>query len=248
MNRPDDLFLDSQPPPVATAPLDDVCDSPRDPKPKELVLWPRAVVAGILGFVMLVYLSDTFSRPHHKSPDQARAVMNARQIALALAEFRQEYGSYPGVESIDPVRQQFGTEWRLGEKTSNDLFRQLLAAEMVTDEGVFYAKIKGAKKPDGVISPAEALKKGECAFAYFPGARAEDSPERILVAAPLIPGTDRFDPKPFDGKALVLLLDGSVTFKWINNQGQAVLGGRKLLDPGDPAWGGRPVVIAWPDL
>jgi len=249
MSRPDDLSLDSQPPPVATVPLDDACDSPRDPKPKRSVVWPRAIVAGILGFVLLSFVIQQRNLGRGKYNGQTEAISNAWQIGLGLREFAEDHGSYPGVESIEIIRPQIGPDWNLGTKTSNDFFRQLLAARMVTAEGVFYAKVKGAKKPDNVITATEALKKGECAFAYFPGACPGDPPSRPLAATSLIPGTNRFDPQPFNGKAVVLLLDGSVTTLKINKQGNAVFySSTLLLDPANPAWGGHPVVIAWPDL
>ncbi len=249
MSRPDDLSSDSQPPPVATVPLDDVCDSPRDPKPKESVVWPRAIVGGILGFVLVAFLLESLPRPRRPKADRTEAVSNARQINLGLEEFQREYGAYPGVETIGTVREQAGGDWELGGRTANDFFRQLLATGIMTGEGVFHAKVKGAKKGDGVITAKEALKKGECSFAYFPGARPDDSPNRPLIATPVIPGTDRFDPEPLQGKAVVLLLDGNVRVLNINKQGKAVFYGTTLLlDPANPAWSGHPVVIAWADL
>ena len=73
------------------------------------------------------------------------------------------------------------------------------------------------------------------------------SPSRPLVVTPLIPGTDRFDPKPFDGKAVILKMDNSVTSIPIQKDGHVLLNGRNILDPGHPIWDGKPPVIVWPE-
>jgi hypothetical protein len=64
----------------------------------------------------------------------------------------------------------------------------------------------------------------------------------------MIPGTDRFDPKPFKGKAVILKMDNSVTSLSIDKAGHAILDGRNLMDPHHPIWEGHAPVIAWPDL
>jgi hypothetical protein len=64
----------------------------------------------------------------------------------------------------------------------------------------------------------------------------------------MISGTDRFDPKPFDGKAVILKLDNSVTSVPINKNGHVIVDGKNLFDPANPIWKGKPPVIAWPEL
>jgi hypothetical protein len=66
---------------------------------------------------------------------------------------------------------------------------------------------------------------------------------------PLIPGTDRFDPLPFDGKAIILRADNSVKSMKIEKDGHVLLFGENLLDPSNPVWGrSEKWVIAWQDL
>lgn len=189
----------------------------------------------------------------HKKSDQTEAVSNARQIGLALFEFDTKYGKYPDASTISAVSKDAATDsnlskLKLGTKSSNDYFRQLLAGAFIQSEKMFYAKISGAKKPDNNIEGAEALKKGECGFAYLAGLSSNGNPSRPLIVTPLIPGTDRFDPKRFDGKAIILKMDNSVTSMNINSSGHVMLDGKNLLDPTNPVWGkSDKFVIVWPE-
>ena len=63
----------------------------------------------------------------------------------------------------------------------------------------------------------------------------------------MIPGTDRFDSKPFDGYAVFLKLDYSVTSYPIDKDGHVIIDGRNVMDPHHPIWGGHPPAIAWPE-
>jgi hypothetical protein len=183
-----------------------------------------------------------------KRPDQTEAVNNARQIGIALFEFEAEYGRFPDESTIAKVREKTGSALRLGARTSNDCFRQLLAAGIAQSESIFYAKASGAHKPDGYFEGTKALEKGEVGFAYLSGLRSDGNPSQPLIVAPLIPGTDRFDPKPFEGKAVILKMDNSVTSMIIGKDGHVKVDGKNLLDPGNPVWNGHPPVIAWSDL
>ena len=186
--------------------------------------------------------------PHRgKKATQTEAVTNARQIGLALFEFEREYGSMPETGTIEKVRQKTGTDLKLGTKSSNDFFRQLLAANITGSELIFYAKVHGTSKPDNVFAGAMALEKGECGFTYLTGVFDGCDPARPVIVAPMIPGTDRFDPKPFEGKAVVLRADNSVTSLTIDKHGHAIFERKNLMDPAHPVWQGKPPVIAWPE-
>ncbi len=175
-------------------------------------------------------------------------VTNLRQIGLALFEFENEYGKYPDATTIDAVRNKSGTDLSLGTGTSNDFFRQLIAVGMTQSESIFYARIRGSKKPDNVIDASHCLAKGEVGFAYVMGSTKDSNPSRPLAMAPIIPGTDRFDPKPFKGKAIVLRLDNSVTSLPIDKDGHVIIVGKNLMDPHNLIWGNDPPLIAWPEL
>lgn len=181
---------------------------------------------------------------------QTEAVNNLRQIGLAIFEFETEYGDYPNDKTATLVTKKHpGHGHNLSGNSSNALFRQLFAARLTQSEQMFYAKVSGTRKPDGVISPGEALEKGEVAFGYISGLSSEGNPARPIAFCPIIPGTDRFDPKPFKGKACVIRGDGSVISLNIGKNGHAFVGGINLLSAENPIWGDEDKIdIRYPDL
>lgn len=233
-----------QPPPDAPA-----------PPPSEAALlskrkWNQLLTVGFvsLGILVLLVLTAPLILRRPSRGVQTEAVNNARQIGLALFEFETEYGKFPDATTVAAVRGKTGTLIPLGTKFSNDFFRQLLASGITTSEQMFYAKTGDTRKPDGLMAGSQALEKRECGFTYFLGATQSDTPSRPLVVAPMIPGTDRFDPKPFKGKAVILKLDNSVTSLPIDKNGHVIFLGRNLMDPHHPIWEGHAPVIAWPEF
>lgn len=207
----------------------------------------------MVGLFSIVGLLVFSSRPvvirSHRKSDQTEAVNNVRQIGLALFEFDTEYGKYPDATTISAVRRKAGSLLPLGKKSSNDFFRQLIAADIVRSESMFYSKINGCRKPDNRIEAGKALAKSECGFSYLAGLSSKGNPSRPLIVTPLIPGTIRFDPTRFQGKAIILRMDNSVTSMPINGAGHVMSNGMNLLDPANPVWGGGDkFTIAWPDL
>ncbi len=176
-----------------------------------------------------------------KKADQTEAVNNARQIGLALFEFETEYGGFPDASTATTVTANTGEEVADGA-TANDKFRQLIAAGIAQSEAMFYAKSGFTKKPDGVISPiaTEALGEGEVGFGILikadkSGLSAAGNPSRPILGAPFKVELDgKFDADYYDGKAVILKLDNSVTslniVKSGNNAGEVLLNGKKLLD------------------
>ena len=225
------------------------------PSPSEEVLrsrqkwwWIRfnCVLSMILVVILvLLGLPMAFHRP--RRADQTQAVSNARQIGLALVEFQSEYGSFPDFTTISAVREKTLSDLDLGTRSSNDFFRQLLASDIAQSEIIFYAKTNDSQNPDGIFTKGEALKAKECGFTYLLGTKITDSPSRPIVVTPMIPGTDRFDPKPFDGKAVVLRLDISVSSYRIDKDGHVMIDGRNMMDPHHPIWGDHAPAIAWPE-
>jgi hypothetical protein len=175
-------------------------------------------------------------------------VNNARQIGLVMMEFDMEYGKYPDSTTIAAVQAATGNIVPPGTKTSNDFFRQFFAAEMTQREDMFYAKSKSTHKQDGLTAGIHFLEKGECGFTYFLGAIASDNPKRPLVVSSMIPGTDRFDPRPLEGKVAILHRDNTVTRLPIDKDGHVLVDGRNMMEPHHPIWDGHAPVIAWPDL
>ncbi len=232
-----------QPPPNAPA-----------PPPSEAALlsqrkWNRLLTVGLvsLGIVVLLVLTAPLILRSRKKSDQVEAISNSRQIGLALFEFETEYGKFPDPTTIAAVKTKTGTLLPLGATTSNDFFRQLIGSEIAQSESMFYAKTRTTRKPDGLMAGSHALEKGECGFTYILGATKRSNPSRPIVVTPMIFGTDRFDPKPFKGKAVVLKMDNSVTSLSIDKAGHVIVNGKNLMDPHHPIWEGHAPVIAWPE-
>jgi hypothetical protein len=182
-----------------------------------------------------------------RTADLTIGINNIRHIGIALTELETEYGSFPNEETAAQIKAKNPTDLHLAAKTSSDVCRQLIASGIVSSEQMFYAKVKGARKPDSIITAGEVVKKGECGFGYLSGLSSGGNRSRPLVVTPLIHGTDRFDPKPFQGKAVILRMDNSVTSLPINEDGYVLVDSMNLLDPRHPIWGGKPFVIFWPE-
>jgi prepilin-type N-terminal cleavage/methylation domain-containing protein len=187
-----------------------------------------------------------------KKADQTEAVNNAKQIGLALFEFETEYGSFPDDTTAATVATATGTTAVSGSN-SNDRFRQLIRAGFTQSEAMFYAKSAYTKKPDGVTTTdAKALEKGEVGFGIImmgtAGMTASGNPSRPVVAAPFTSAlADKFDPDLFDGKAVVLKVDNSVTSLSINiTSGLVAINGSPMLTTGaDSVWGVTATVPTW---
>ena len=185
-----------------------------------------------------------------KKADQTEAVNNAKQIGIAMFEFENGYGSFPDSATGDQVTENTGTTLTFAGGTSNDFFRQLIAAEIAQSEAMFYAKANYTKKPDNVYNTSSsALAAGEVGFGYIMNGESafntSGNPSRALVAAPLAgtttPATDgTFDVDMYDSKAVVLRIDNSVqSLNVVKTSKKAQMGGGKtLLDSGaDSVWG-----------
>lgn len=212
----------------------------------------KRVVQTILGIGILVIIflvashAVTWIYDQKKKANQTHAVSHARAIGFALFEFQLVYGEFPSVSTLKSVRKQSEFLVPLGTKTSNDFFRQLIVAGLVWNEVIFHAEICGSKKPDEVMGK-KTLESGECGYSYLVGLPLKGNPSRPICVTPLVPGTDRFDPEPFDGKAVILKMDNSVTSHPIAKNGHVLVDGRNVLDPEHPIWDGKPPTIAWPE-
>ena len=201
-----------------------------------------------LGSIVAVATSPLFLVRRRSCPaPNTEASNNARQVGLALFEFETEYGKFPDASTIAELRKEMGSTLPLGTTSSNDFFRQLIASGIAQSESMFYAKTSASHKPDGDFAGTKALEKGECGFTYFLGGETAGNPRRPLVVVPMIPGTDRFDSKPFEGKAVILKMDNSVSSYPIDKNGHVIVDGRNLMDPHHPIWDGHAPVIAWPE-
>jgi type II secretory pathway pseudopilin PulG len=215
-----------------------------DANPKSATL---ALVIAAIGIVAAILIPPMFIKKP-RGGDMTAEASNLRQIGLALYEFESDYGAYPSEATAALVTQKHPDHgYDLSGTSTNALFRQLFAAKLTQSEQMFYAEVKGTKKPDGVISPGELLKKGEVGFGYIAGLSSEGNPARPIAFCPIIPGTDRFDPKPFKGKAVILRVDNSVTSLNIAENGHAISGGTNILSPKHPVWDGQAPGIRYPE-
>ncbi|MEO8616936.1 MAG: type II secretion system protein [Luteolibacter sp.] len=187
-----------------------------------------------------------------KKADQTEAVNNARQIGLALFEFETEYGSFPDDSTATAVKDATDTGLVSGS-TSNDRFRQLIRAGIAQSETMFYAKSAYTKKPDGIMTTdAQALGEGENGFGILmdttKGLSAAGNPSRPILATPFKVAMDgTFDTDFFDGKAVVLKLDNSVTsLAIVKESGNVKINGKTMTEVGpDTVWGVTTIVPTW---
>ncbi len=175
----------------------------------------------------------------------SEAMGNAVSVSYSLMEFESEYGIFPDATTAPLVKSTTATPLTLGSSSSNQLFRQLLATSLKSEKP-FYAAIKGSRRPDDLFhDDAHALEPGECGFAYIAGLHSGMHPDTPVLVSPLIPGTTRFDPKPFRGKAIVLRLGISPGVEPIDSSGRIMIGGKDLFDPSQPWWRGKMPDIKW---
>ncbi|WP_338288289.1 hypothetical protein [Luteolibacter sp. LG18] len=187
-------------------------------------------------------------RSHHRPPIVS-ALSNARQIGLALFDFDSDYSGFPDARTAAILRETTHTTLDLDDPTSNGVFRQLIAAGILSSEEIFQAQCHGSVRPDNRLG-AGALARGECGFAFIVGGTNSSTghSNRPLVVAPLIPGTMKFDPEPFEGQAVILRLDNSAVSVPIGRDGVVRIDGKDLFDPSQPYWEGSGPVVKWPDL
>ncbi len=190
-----------------------------------------------------------------KKADQTEAVNNARQIGLALFEFETEYGSFPDDETGKVVATNTDTT-AISGNDANSKFRQMIRAGIAQSETMFYAKSVYTKKPDNAFETDDkALAAGEVGFGIITnqdgtGLSAAGNPARPICATPFTSSlSGDFDFDMYDGKAVVLKLDNSVTSLPIIKTSKAVKINGKLLteDGSDSVWGAdKPVTFAYP--
>lgn len=198
-------------------------------------------------FMVIMGSAPLWLRAKKKGP-QTEATSNLKQLHRALLDFDSDYGRFPDAASIADVQSRSHTTLSLGTSTSNDYFRQLIAAETAKSETIFWAKTSATpRKPNNILG-ADALKKGECSFAYVAGLSGSSDSATPVVMAPMIPGTYQFDAVPFGDKAVILRIDGSAASATIRTDNHLIsVPGGTLFDPSLPIWNGKPPDLKWPE-
>ena len=234
--------LPPQPPPDVPAP-------PPGPEARR----SRWKMKAIIAFGLLCAgpgLIGSLIAPHYfkvqKKVNYSIASANIRQISNQLFEFDAVHGKFPDATTIASVQAKTSTTLPLGNSTSNDLFRQLFASGTVTEQ-IFFAKSPTCSDPGDEILGALTLAKGECGFTYVAGLSSSHDGRAPLIMTPVIPGTWKFDSKPFGGKAIVFRCDGSVKLEPIDPHEHVMIGGMNLFDPRQPYWRGKAPDIKWPE-
>jgi hypothetical protein len=176
------------------------------------------------------------------------AVNNARQIGIGLTEFKKAYGRFPDSSTISEVKTRTSTPLTFTDRTSNDIFAQLLVTGTVPTEKVFYIKAKSMRPPDNIWnSGSTVIAHGECAFAYILGIPEHADPSTPVAFGPVIPGTNTLDLDACRNKAVVLKLDNSVSMFPISVKTKSIrANGLDLLDPRQPFWHGKAPDVKWP--
>jgi hypothetical protein len=212
------------------------------------------VSAGVFSMIILLGLIVVapLALRSKKSGDFVETLVNSKQLSLLLLEFEKDYGKFPDATTLPEVQARTGTTMLLGTRTSNEYLRQLLAAEAgfvpsSKVEGIFHVPGKRIKRPGGNFHGIRALEKGELGFAYIPGLSSLSPTDIPLLIGPLIPGTDKVDPSRADGKAVALCVDGSASLLKVDSAGHVMIRGKRLLDPTNPIWDGKPPTLVWPE-
>jgi len=223
----------------------DPWQSPDAPAPP-----PRGVavrggrILAILGIVALVWLVLLIRFPlTAKKGYMVGGISNFGLLHRGLSEFEMEYGGFPAADTIAEVRRKSGTHLTLGDGSSNELFVQLLATNHLTSEAFAHS----SRSPDSVFTcDVTALAPGECDIAYIAGLSSSANPQRPIAFRPVIPGTRTLDAKLFEGKALILHLNGEVSVVDLDPSGNIVLNGMDFLDPRQSVWNGHVPDVKWP--
>lgn len=191
-----------------------------------------------LGYFLLL---PSYHGPGPQRAEKTQAISNGRQLHLALVSFEAEYGSFPSAKTLARIVEENGSP-PFPLVSSNDYLRQFVASGMLKSEKIGYCHYPAVctKAPDEVLFPLDqAFAPGECGFSYVAGLSSKSPPDTPVFVAPMIPGTTRFDTKPFDGKAIVVRIDGSAILQTIREDGRvAIKGGKTLFDADAPYWRG----------
>ena len=190
-----------------------------------------AIIAALAAMATPVILKQK------KKADMTEAVNNAKQIFYLMVEFDGDFGEFPSDDTAADI-DTTGTGITLGTSNSNDYFNQFIAGGYTKSEEIFFAKSKITRKPDNVLQ-GDSLDAGECGFAYLANQSTSDNSGRPLCMAPMEETGNTFDPDPYDNKAVVLRIDGSVKQLRVNQAKEAILTGTtSLFDTGDDTvWG-----------
>jgi hypothetical protein len=199
----------------------------------------------ILAAVMLALLVLPVVLRKRVDEGTPAAIINLRQVHLALLDFAEDYGRFPDASTIPAVQKNTGTTLLLGDQSANELFRQLFAVGNKSEK-IFWANTSFTpRKPDDILGE-KTLLPGECSFTYVVGLSPTDPEDTPLLMAGVIPGTWKLDPKTNKKRGTVLFIDGSVKSYALDKDGHIMLNGMNFFDPRQPHWHGKQPDLKWP--
>jgi len=216
--------------------------------------WPQILLSVILLVVLAGILAPVLLRCTCGGGARTEALNNAKAIAGGLAAFKEEYGTYPSAETREVLLNREGYDNIRDADDANAYFAQLVATDIIDDEGVFYASgVRGAIKGDNIKGTADKLlSKGENSFIYLmtkdQKPLTDISSMTPLVMAPAIRSKDGiplFDPGPYAGKYIYGAADGSGKVGDIGKNGLPRSKGRtSLLQTGTDSLFGDQIPVA----
>ena len=200
---------------------------PLNRKPKRFMPAFKVVIIASIMIVIAIFLAPMLIRSATSSK-RTEAINTFQELGLSLFAFKEQYGSFPSKDTLAIIEAEHPNHnLDLSGDSSNALLRQLYV--------------------DTNSSP-EALKKGKFHFAYISGLSFAGYPSKPIVLGPIIPGTTKFDPKPFDGYAMALRFDNSAGIYKINKDGHIYdKDGIDILSPNHPFWNGKAPLIHYPE-
>jgi len=237
--------VSSSRPPDMSSGADDARQQERDVhKPRvsklEIAVW-------VFLLAILVAVAGPFFMTPRLAADRTTALSSIKCMNLALIAFDNDYGRFPDATTIADVKAATHTTIPLGDRSSNELFRQLIAVRNHS-EMIFWAPSQGARKKPNNVLGADTLAKGECSFAYVAGLSTKHDPSAPVVMGKVITGTTQFDPAPYGEKAVMLRIDGSARPETIRTDtNEVILGGKNLFDPSQPYWHGKAPDLKHPE-
>ncbi len=206
------------------------------------IAWSMVLLIMVLGIAWL-------ARPSIYKPltrtSLAEAVSNARQAKLALDAFASDHnGLYPNEE----FHERYGSSGT----SSNDLLRQLFASNVTESQEIFWVKdspVADKSPPKGRV-PSMPLQPGVNHWAYAHGLNSGSESTAPILFDPWMPGTQKFDPDPWDNRAIIVTVDGSAKPRRIRMSDDKVLDDKHndLFDPASPAWQDGPPDIRQPEV
>jgi hypothetical protein len=235
------MDLPPQPPPDAPAPP----PGPEARRSRRVARW--IFVTGGLLVVLFLTLAGVYLQNRRSKANLTIASIQLRSLHYGLMQFEADYGRFPDASTAGEVKTSTPTTTPLGCTTSNELLRQLFA-DHVLSERLFYAPSSVCPNRPDNRTGADALTKGECAYAYVAGLSSAARADTPILMAPVLPASKCFERRWDMGRsAVILLLDGSVQILPIDSRGEVILNGMSILDPRQPFWGGKAADIKWPE-